>query len=74
MHKKEKMTGAHRWLIQLNVGPLIMAQVMISQFLGSSPVLGSMGIVWSLLEIVSLPLTHSCECPHLLSLSLSLSR
>ena len=58
------------WVAPL-VKCLTLAQVMISQFLGLSPVPASGLVVWSLLGILfpsfSLPLTHLC----VLSLSLS---
>ena len=50
---------------------LTSAQVLISQFVSSSPASGSVLIVQSLLEIFSLPL--SLSLPHLQSLSLPLS-
>ena len=59
------------WLSLLSFCLLILAQVMISWFMGSSSALGSVLTAQSLLGILSLPLslplTHSCE--HALSLS-----
>ena len=44
------------WLSQLSVGRLLIsAQVMISRFVASSPVSGSMLTAWSLLGILSFP-------------------
>ena len=51
--KKQTKSGAPGWLSQLNIGLLILAQVMISQFMELSPALGSPGIVQSLLGILS---------------------
>ena len=42
--------GAPGCLHQLSIWLLVSAQVMISQFMGLSPVLGSALTVWSLLE------------------------
>ena len=50
--------GAPGWLSQLSIGLLISTQVMISQFVSSSPMLGSVLTVWSLLRILS-PLSAS---------------
>ena len=44
------------WLSWLDIRLLISAQVMISQFLGLSPTLGSALAVWSLLGILPLSL------------------
>ena len=67
--KREKqLRGALGWLSRLSLWLLILAQVMISQFVGSSPTSGSSLTVWSLLGILSLSLPYSCS----LSLSLSL--
>ena len=65
--KSWSVRGAPGWLIQLNVQLLILAQVMISQFVSFSPKLVSVLTAWSLLGILSLPLSVS------LSLSLSLT-
>ena len=64
------------WLSQSGVQPLISAQVMISQFLRSSPTSGSALPAQSLLGILSLLLSlcPSLAHPHSLSLSLSLSQ
>ena len=64
-HKKFKSYfGAPGWLSQLSVRLLILAQVMISQFLSSSPTLGSMLTVQSLLGILS-RLLSAPPLPHL---------
>ena len=47
------------WLAQSGIQLLILAQVMISQFMGLSPALGSELTVWSLPGILSLPLPHT---------------
>ena len=60
-------TEAPGWLSQLSIWVSISAQVMISQFVGSSPVLGSALTAWSLCGIMSLSLPLS----YMLSLSLS---
>ena len=59
--------GAPRWHSRLSVRLLISAQVMISQFVSSSPASGSVLMVQSLLGILSLPLS----APPLLVLCLS---
>ena len=59
------MDGSVGW-----VSDKILAQVMVSQFLRSSPTLGSAPTVQSLLEILSPSLSASTS----LSLSLSLSQ
>ena len=58
------------WVAQ-SVKPLTLAQVMISQFVGSSPVSGSVLTTgaWSLLQLLCLPLSL---CPPLVTLCLSL--
>ena len=43
------------WLSRLRVQLLVLAQVMILWFVGSSPTLGSELTAWSLLGILSLP-------------------
>ena len=68
---KNKKTGASGWLSWLSIQLLILAQVMISRFMRSSPALGSVLAVQILLGL-SLPL--SLSHPLLLSLSLSLSK
>ena len=60
---KIKSFGTPGWLSQLSVQLLASAQVMISQFVSSSHVLGSAPIVWSLLGILSLPFTLPCSLP-----------
>ena len=66
--------GALGRLSPLSVRLLVSAQVVISQFVGSSPVSGSVLIVWSLLGIFSLSLSLSLSlCPypsHAVSVSL----
>ena len=61
------MTGAPGWF---NVQHLILAQVKISQFVGSSPTPGSALTVWRLCGILSPSLSAS----PLLVLSLSLKK
>ena len=61
------MYGVPGWLSQLNVWLLVLTQVMISQFVSLSLVLGSMLMVQGLLGFLSLSPSFS------LSLSLSLS-
>ena len=58
------------WLSQVSVWLLISAQGMISQFVGSSPALGSVLAVGSLLGILS----PSLFAPPLLLLCVSLSQ
>ena len=60
--------GAPGWLSQLSIQLLISARVMISEFMESSPALGSVLTAWSLLGILSPPLSAH----PLLVLSLSL--
>ena len=48
-------SGVPGWLRWLSIRLLISAQVMISQFVRSRPMLGSVLIVWSLLRILSSP-------------------
>ena len=55
--------GFPGWLSQLNVWLLISAQVMISQFMGLSPMCGSVLTTWSLLRILSLLPTLSAPLP-----------
>ena len=54
-------SGAPGWLSQLSLQLLILAQVMISQFMGSSPASGSVLMVWSLLGILCLSLSLSAS-------------
>ena len=58
------LIGAPGWLRQLSIWPLILAQVMISQFVSSSPMSVSGLTVRNLLGIPSLPLSLpvSCSC------------
>ena len=51
--KRWSALGVPGWLSQLSIQLLIEAQVMISQFVESSPVLGSALAEWSLLGILS---------------------
>ena len=57
--------GAPGWLSWLGVQLLVLAQVMISQFVSSSPASGSVLMAQSLLGILSLPLSfllpYSCS-------------
>ena len=46
--------GMPGWLSRLSIWLLVLVRVIISQFVGSSPVLGSALTVWSLLGILSL--------------------
>ena len=65
-------TWVSGWLSQLGIQLLILAQVLISQFMRSSPMWGSARTVWNLLGILSLPLSL---CPfHPCSLSLKISK
>ena len=50
--------GAPGWLSQLSVGLLVLAQVMISWFVGLRPASSSVLTAQSLLGILSLPLLH----------------
>ena len=66
--RKEDIHGAPGWLSWLSVQLLISAQVMISQFVGSSPASGGSSLTtWSLLGIFS----FSFSLPLPLSLFLS---
>ena len=67
--KKHSHLGAPGWLSWLSVQLLVLAQVVISRFVSSSPTLGSMLTAQSLLGILSFPLS----APPLLMLMLSLS-
>ena len=49
--------GAPGWLSQFSVWLLVLAQVMISRFMGSSSALGSVLAARSLLGILSLPVS-----------------
>ena len=60
------------WLRWLNVRLLVLAEVTISQFMGSSPVSGFVLTVGSLLGILSLPL--ALPLPYSLSLSLKINK
>ena len=62
--KRKTKSGAPGCLSQLNVYLLILPQVMTSQFVGSSPMLGSVLEAWSPLGILSLPLSLSLLLPH----------
>ena len=54
--RKEGMPG---WLSWLSIWLLLLAQVVISLFMSSSPTSGSVLTVWSLLGILSLSLSKS---------------
>ena len=55
--------GVPKWFSWLSVPLLISAQVMISRFVDSSPVSGSALTAWSLLGILSPPLSLSLSAP-----------
>ena len=58
------------WLSRLSIQLLILLiSAQVSRFMGSSHVLGSALAAQSLLGILSLPLSLSLPCSHLLSLS-----
>ena len=59
------------WVAQ-SVKCLTLAQIIISQFVGSDAMSGSVLTAWSLLQILCLPL--SLALPHLCSVSVSLSK
>ena len=69
--RKETILGAPEWFSQLGNRLLVLARVMISWFVGSSPTSGSKLMVWSLLEILSLSLSLSFCPSSACSLSLS---
>ena len=52
-----KVRGASGWLSRLSIQFLVLAQVMISRFIGSSPASGSVLRERSLLGILSLSLS-----------------
>ena len=60
-HLNYKILGVPGWLIRLSFGFLISSQVMISQFMGSSPTPASALTVWSLLGILSQSLSLSAH-------------
>ena len=62
--------GAPGWLSQLSFQLLVLAQIMISQFVGASPMLGSVLTAWTLLGILS----PSPSAPPPLVLALSKSK
>ena len=70
--------GALGWLSGLNIQLLVSAQVVISQFMGSSPASGSVPTAWSLLGILSLPPSLSVSlCPspsHVFTPSLKINK
>ena len=70
----EGLNGLGHWETELvKISFLVSAQIMISRFVSLSTTSGSVLSVWSLLEILSLPLSLSL-CPsaaHSLCLSLS---
>ena len=79
---KDPEPGSPGWLSWLSDQLLTYAQVMISWFMSSSPELGSVLTAWSLLGILSLPLSAPPSLSaspqlvpvHVHSLSLSLSQ
>ena len=73
MDKEIVIVEAPGWLSLLSVRLLVSTGVMISQFMGLSPVSGSALIAWSLLDILSLSFCPSPACAHLFSCSLTLS-
>ena len=76
MNSQSKDRQRDAWVAQSVKRPtLVSALIMISQFVGSSPMSGSVLIVWSLLGLLSLPLSLSAPTllVHVLSPSLSLS-
>ena len=64
LKKKERVVnpGAPGWLSQLSIELLVLAQVMISWFMRSSPTLGSVLTLQSLLGIPSLSLSLLLPC------------
>ena len=66
------MKGTPGWLSRLSGRLLVSAQVMISRFLSLSPTSGSALTMWSLLGILSLPL--SAPLPLALSVSLEMHK
>ena len=62
------------WFSGLSVQSLILAQVMISPFMGSSPMSVSVLTAQSLLGILSLPLSLPLPCSLSLSLSLKINK
>ena len=54
---KDEWNGVPGWLHQLGVQLLVSAQVMVLRFVSSSPTWGSVLTVWSLLGILSLPVS-----------------
>ena len=67
--KKHAKIGVPGWLSQLSLQLLISAQVRISQFMGSSPALGSALMAWGLLGILFLSLSTLPLLVRALSLS-----
>ena len=63
--------GAPGCLSRLSVQRLILAQVLISQFVSSNPKTGSMLTSQSLLGILSLSLSAPHSCSHFLSLKIN---
>ena len=66
--------GVSGWLSRLSIQLLISAQVMILQFMGSSPTLGSALTAENLLGILSLSATPPCIHMHVRSLSLKINK
>ena len=64
------MLGVHTWVAQ-SVKQLTSVQVMISQFVGLSPELGSVLTAWSLEPVLD-SVSPSLSAPPLLTLSLFL--
>ena len=55
-------SGTPGWLSWVSIWLLVLAQVTISQFVKSSPASGFVLTAWSLLAILSLPLSLSLPC------------
>ena len=71
---KNWLAWAPGWLSWLSVQLLVLAQVMISRFMSSSPVSGSLLSVQSPLCILCPLLSLPLPCSHMCSLSLSLKK
>ena len=65
---KETKEGNPGWLSWLSIRLLISSEVMISQFVGLSPMLDSVLTGWGLLRILSLSFCLSPACTFHLSL------
>ena len=68
MFKKMHRIGAPGWLSWFSIRLLILARVMISQFVGLSPMSGSVLSMWSLLGILCLPAPPPLALMYALSL------